>query len=132
MQQSYEKLEEEYKKFRVETDVMLWNKNSQITSVVSPFPRHVAAVVERRPSAVLVAAVCAGAGRLGESADAATGAEGADRAADAAGGFAAPGRGGAEAAGGGRPEEAGADEGGVRRVAAEVQRGGEGGGEEGW
>ena len=36
MQQSYEKLEEEYKKYRVETDVVLWNKNSQIDSV-SPF-----------------------------------------------------------------------------------------------
>lgn len=39
LQQSYEKLEEEYKKFRVETEVMLWNKNSQITSVGFPgFP----------------------------------------------------------------------------------------------
>ncbi|KNB46140.1 hypothetical protein JH06_2185 [Blastocystis sp. subtype 4] len=37
LQQSYEKLEEEYKKYRVDmdTDVMLWNKNSQIDSLKS-------------------------------------------------------------------------------------------------
>lgn len=35
LQQSYEKLEEEYKKYRVDMDVMLWNKNSQIDSLKS-------------------------------------------------------------------------------------------------